>query len=58
MWWMKAAAVLQDVLTPWQEVWLDAGPVCPPWHGNLWAIGEALAVHHGLDPVRAPFAFL
>lgn len=44
--------MLQDVLTPVQEVWLDAGPVCPPWTANLWALGEVLAAQHGQPLVR------
>lgn len=41
---------LFDVLRPIQEVWLDAGPVCPPWNANLWALGEQLAAQHGHPP--------
>ena len=42
---------VQDILTPIQETWLDAGPVLQPWCVNMWALTEALAAEHGLPQV-------
>ena len=41
----------QDILTPLQEAWLDAGPILAPWSVNLWAVCEALAESLHLPPV-------
>lgn len=44
---------MQEVLTPYQEAWLDAGPICHPWTVNFWSLSEALAAQHALPAVRA-----
>ncbi|KAK9803096.1 hypothetical protein WJX73_001144 [Symbiochloris irregularis] len=45
-WWV----FVQDILTPLQEAWLDAGPLVYPWTADTWALGEAIAKKNGADP--------
>ncbi|KAK9793234.1 hypothetical protein WJX73_010103 [Symbiochloris irregularis] len=45
-WWV----LIQEVLTPLQEAWLDAGPMLYPWVVDTWALGEAVAAKHDQEP--------